>query len=199
MYPRLMVVFLLPLLATFTLSLTFYSSSVLAERFDINLSDESAQFKYIIPVESDNDGRTEATVGFLYNDVNNYMAEASFIITDVPGTKAPGLEVGVGPKAYIAKHNETDLDAVSIGLGAQFRYKIPSIERFNLIGAIFYAPGIVSFADAEDLTEVFIAGSYEILPTANAYLGYRNITVDFDPARERKIDETFVIGLEFSY
>ena len=170
-----------------------------ADSIDINLSDESAQFKYIIPVDSASDGRTEMGFGFLYNDENNYLLEASFIITDVPGTKAPGLEVGVGPKVFIAKHHPTDLDATSIGLGAQFRYKLPSMARLNFNGALFYAPGIVSFADAENLTEFFLAASYEILPTANVYLGYRNIRVDFDPVAAKAIDKTMVIGLKFSF
>ena len=193
MLPRSVVVLLS------AMAVSTFSQSTIAETLDINLSDESAQFKYLQNINGTTEGRTELGFGILYNDDDNYLAEASFIITDVAGTKAPGLEVGVGPKLYLAKHDKTDLDAFSIGVGAQFRYKIPTVTRLNFTGAVFYAPGIVSFADAEDLTEIFVSIGYEVLPTADVYLGYRYINVDFDPVSDKTLDETALIGLSFSF
>lgn len=184
----------------FLLSTAFFTATVFADTFDVNLSDSSAQFKYISTIEgSVQGGRRELGFGFLYNDDDNYLGEASFIITDVPGTKAPGLEVGVGPKLYVIRHDKSKLDAVSIGLGAQFSYKIPSVTRINFGAAVFYAPGIVSFADAQSVREFMATVGYEVLPTADVYFGYRFVGVDFDPYGKKTIDETALIGLSFSF
>lgn len=182
-----------------TLLTPLIAHTVSADTFDINLSDSSAQFKYLTTIAGAKEGRTELGFGFLYNDDDNYMGELSFIITDVPGTKAPGLELGVGPKLFVIKHDQTNLDAVSIALGVQARYKIPRVTRINFYGSAFYAPGIVSFADARSAREFTAGVGYEILPTANVYIGYRFVGADLDPYGKKTIDETGLVGLSFSF
>jgi hypothetical protein len=175
------------------------STTTWAQTFDINLSDTSAQFKYSTRIGNPNEGRSELGFGFLYNDDDNYMGEAGLLIVDVAGTKTPGLEVGVGPKLFAARDDSTSGDAVSIGIGGQLRYKLANLSRVNFTLAGYYAPGIVSFADAKNMYEVNGQVGYEILPTANVYVGYRHIEVNFDPIGKETIDETWMVGMKFSY
>jgi len=178
-----------------------FAGNALAQSFDMNLSNKSAQFKYSTRIGNPNpgEGRSEVGGGFLYNDDDNYMAEIGMLIIDVAGTKTPGLELGVGPKLFIASHKDTGGDAVAIGLGGQLRYKLPSLSRVNFTVAGYYAPSIVSFSDANSMWEFNTQVGYEILPTANVYVGYRHIQVDFDPVGKHSIDETGMIGLQFTF
>ena len=177
----------------------FVVGAATAQTFDMNLSDTSAQFKFSNRIGNPGAGRSELGFGFLYNDDNNYLAEASLLIIDVAGTKTPGLEVGVGPKLYVAKHKDTGGNAVAVGIGGQLRYKLPSLSRINFTVAGYYAPSIVSFSDANDMYELGAQAGYEILPTANVYLGYRHIEVNFDPIGSHSIDETWMVGMKFSF
>lgn len=189
------------------LALIFCAANILsagyarAQTFDMNLSDKSAQFKYSTRIGNPNpgEGRSEVEAGFLYNDDDNYMAEVGMLIIDVAGTKTPGLEMGVGPKLFMASHKGTGGDAVAVGLGGQLRYKLPSLSRVNFTVAGYYAPSIVSFSDADSMWEFNAQVGYEILPTANVYFGYRHIQVDFDPVGKHSIDETWMVGLKFSF
>ena len=175
------------------------SSSLYARTFDINLSSDAAQFKYASLIGATNYGRTELGFGFLYNEDDNMLGEISLLVIDEAGTKSPGLELGVGPKLYIADPDDPSIDFVAIGLGGQLRYKNLNVPRVVYGASLFYAPSIVSFGDADQMYEFDMRIEYELLPTANIYLGYRSIQADIKNRKDIEIDESAMIGLQFKF
>ena len=175
------------------------SSATFARTFDINLGSDAAQFKYGTLVGATNFGRTEMTVGFLYNDDDNYLTEVALLVIDEAGTKTPGLELGVGPKFWFGGADDADVDIGAIGLGGQIRYKNMNMPRVVYGASLFYAPSIVSFLDADDMIEFDLRVEYELLPTANVYLGFRSIEADIKDANDVEIDESVIIGLRFKF
>lgn len=173
-----------------------YCANSPAASLDLNLSNKSAQVRYASVIGGTTVGRTEASMGFLYNDDEIYVLDMSLLVVDVAGSRTPGLEIGVGPKLYFADGDKGE--AVAIGLGGRFRYKIPSLERINFSLEGYYAPDIVSFADAEHMYEVEARTGYEILPSADAYVGYRRIRAKFDKGNET-LDESIVFGFKMSF
>ena len=178
------------------LSGALFSSSSTAATFDINLSNESAQIRYATVIGGSTLGRTESSVALLYTDSEKYVVDFSLLVIDVAGSKSPGLEVGVGPKFFYA--NGDNGNAVAIGLGGQLRYKIPGLQRVNFGIDGYYAPNIVSFADASNMYEIGLRLGYEILPTADVYTGYRRIHANYDLGEET-LDEAVVFGLRVSF
>jgi hypothetical protein len=175
------------------------SSTSLARSFDINLSADAAQFKYSSLAGATNYGRTEMTVGFLYNDDDNYLGEVALLVIDEAGTKTPGLELGVGPKLWFGGADKADVDIAAIGLGGQIRYKNMNMPRIVYGAGLFFAPGIVSFLDAEGMLEYDLRVEYELLPTANVYVGFRSIEADIKNRNDVEVDESVVIGLRFKF
>ena len=175
------------------------SSVVHARSLDFNLSAESAQIKYATLVGASNFGRTEFGLGFLYHEDKNYLGEVSLLVIDEAGTKSPGLELGVGAKFYYAYADKPDLSVSAIGLGGQFRYRHTSAPRIIYGAALFYAPGIVTFQDGDQLFEADVRIEYEILPTANIYGGYRYIETEIKSRKDLKIDDNFIIGLRIKF
>ena len=151
------------------------SSVVQARSLDFNLSAESAQIKYATLIGATNYGRTEFGLGFLYHEDKNYLGEVSLLVIDEAGSKSPGLELGVGTKFYYAYADKPDVHVSAIGLGGQFRYRHAKAPRIIYGAGIFYAPGIVTFQDGDQMLEADARIAYEILPTANIYVGYRYI------------------------
>lgn len=174
------------------------STPATSASFDINLSDKSVQGKYAMAIGGSAVGRTELSFGLLYNDDDdsNYLGEVGLMVVDVAGSKAPGLELGVGGKLYFA--DATNGDAVALGLGGHLRYKLTALPRMNFGAVGLYAPSIVSFADADNMYELGASIGYELLPTANVYVGYRHIRADFDKGAQ-SIDETMMLGLKMSF
>ena len=181
------------------LLLSTLSNATFARSFDINLSSDAAQFKYGSLVGGTNYGRTEMNVGFLYNEDDNYLGEIGLLVIDEAGSKTPGLELGVGPKFWFGGSDEADVDISGIGLGGQLRYKNINVPRIVYGASIYYAPGIVAFMDAEGLLEYDIRVEYELLPTANVYIGFRSIEADIKNRKDVEIDESAIIGLRFKF
>jgi len=174
----------------------FFTSDLYAASFDIALSDESAQFKTQMPVGGTTLGRSEIALGFLYHDEERYVLDTALLVIDVAGSKTPGLELGVGPKAYYIDSNLGT--AFSIALGGQMRYKMRNLPRYFVSAKVFYAPGIVSFGDAKDVYEFGIYANYELLPTADIYLGYHHIHADFDQGSQ-SVDESLMFGMKVGF
>lgn len=175
------------------------SSTVYARSLDFNISGESAQIKYATLVGATNYGRTELGFGFLYHEDKNYLGEISLLVIDEAGSKSPGLELGVGTKFYYAYSDVPDLSVSAIGLGGQLRYRHAKAPRIIYGAGVFYAPGIVTFQDGDQLLEADARIEYEILPTANIYAGYRYIETEIKNRSDIKIDDNFIIGLRFKF
>lgn len=189
----------LPISASILL-LALQVSVTQADTLDINLSNESAQFKYSSRLNGSTEGRNESGVGFLYNESDNYLFETDLLFIDVAGTRSPGLEIGVGPRLYFARHDATDTNVAAVGIGVQFRFKPQMAARLNFSFAGYYAPGIVSFADAENMSEVSATIGYEVIPTASIYLGYRYISANLEQIDDKaEIDKTGMIGMKFTF
>ena len=122
----------------------FVSNALYARSLDFSLSSESAQINY---------GRTELGFGFLYNDDKNYLADISLLVIDEAGSKSPGLEIGVGTKFYYAYADPSNVNVAAIGLGGQLRYRNAKAPRVIYGATLFYAPGIVTFQDGDQLFE----------------------------------------------
>ena len=174
--------------------------SVSARSIDINLSDDAAQFKYSSLIGGTTYGRSELTYGFLFNEDDVFLAELGLLVIDQAGSKSPGLELGVGPRAYFADTDNSSADVAALGLGGQIRYKNLAVPRIVYTAEAFYAPSIVSFLDADSMYEFVIKLEYEILPTANVYIGYRDIEVDIkDVDQDVDLDENVMIGVKFKF
>lgn len=173
-----------------------FSSHSTAASLDLNLNNKSAQIRLATVIGGTTVGRTQTSIGFLYNDDEKYVVDLGLLVIDVAGSKSPGLEIGVGPKLYFADGDKGE--AVAIGLGGQLRYKIPALQRLNFGLEGYYAPDIVSFAEADSMYEVGFRVGYEILPTADVYAGYRRIRAEFDKGDET-LDESLMLGFKLSF
>ncbi|WP_455209426.1 YfaZ family outer membrane protein [Kaarinaea lacus] len=175
------------------------SSNLYARSLDFNLSSESAQVKYATLMGATNYGRTEVGFGFLYHEDKNYLGEVSLLVIDEAGSKSPGLEVGVGVKFYFGQADKPDVSYSAIGLGGQLRYRAASVPRIVYSGTLFYAPGIVSFQDSDQMYEAGATIEFEVIPTANVYVGYRLIESEIKNRDNVKIDDNFIIGMRFKF
>lgn len=184
----------------FTLLAVVFAQSVSARSMEINLSDDAAQFKYSTLIGGTTYGRSELTYGILFNEDDVYIGEIGLLVIDEVGTGAPGLELGLGPKFYFADTDNSDGDVAALGLGGQLRYKNLQMPRIVYHLEAYYAPSIVAFLDAENLFEILFRLEYEILPTANMFIGYRDIEVEIkDIDKDVELDENVILGVEFKF
>ena len=175
-----------------------FSITCQAQNFILNLGEDTAQVSYSSNVGGSEFGRSELKFGYLHNSVLGVdFAEIGLLVIDVAGTKSPGLEVGIGPKLFYATLD--CCDAVAIGLGGTLRYKLGNNSRFYLAGQFYFAPGVVSFSDSKSMYEAVLEFGFEVLPTADIYVGIRDIKVDFGGPEDVTIDDTAYFGMKLSF
>ena len=117
------------------------SPVVYARALDINLSDDTAEFRLVTPVGFENTfGSTELDLGFLYTTTDDVMGIIGFQAVDEAGSATPGLKVGVGVKGFAGTVNEKDVYAVSLGGNA----RIPVFDRFAIFGRGWMPAGFCS-------------------------------------------------------
>ena len=175
-------------------------STASAQKIDINLSQESARLTHISLVGGSNFGRTEMNVGLLYNEDDNAVLDVGLQVIDAVGSKTPGLEIGVGPRFYYLRNDKFDVDAAVIALGGHMRYKLPSVQRLAIRGALYYAPSITSTMDSDNMYETEAGIAYELLPTADIYLTHRRIRVKFTKGvGTETIDSGVSVGIKIAF
>ena len=183
-----------------TVLLVIASFGVNAARLDVNLNQDSARFTYYSLIGGSTYGRTEMSTGLLYNEDKNYLLELGLQVVDVAGSESPGLEVGVGPKLYYMNSDTPDVSGLAIAIGGIIRYNLPQMQRLALQGSAYYAPSITSTLDTDNFFEYGVRVAYEILPTANIYLGYRRIRVDYTKGvGSHTLDDGAMVGMNFSF
>ena len=183
-----------------TVLLLIVSFGVNASRLDINLNQDSARFTYYSLMGGSTYGRTEMSTGILYNEDKNYLLELGLQVVDVAGSESPGLEIGVGPKLYYMGSDTPDVSGLSIAIGGTVRYNLPQLQRMALQGTLYYAPSITSTLDTSNFLEYGARVAYEILPTANIYLGFRRIRVDYTKGQgTHTLDDGAMLGMNFSF
>ena len=129
-----------------------------------------------------------------------YLLELGLQVVDVAGSESPGLEIGVGPKLYYMGSDTPDVSGLSIAIGGTVRYNLPSMQRMALQGTLYYAPSITSTLDTDTFLEYGARVAYEILPTANIYLGYRRIRIGFTKGvGTHTLDDGAMLGMNFSF
>jgi hypothetical protein len=165
---------------------------------DMNLSDDSVRVRYGQDLAGSPQGRKQYGVGMLYNTDDNAMIDMWFQITDEAGSKAPGLDVGVGPKAYFGTTDTQEY--LAFALGGALIYRPLQANRVVLVADGYIAPNIITFLDADNMWEINFRLGYEVLPSAVAYVSYRQIRVNFEVVEDEEVvDRGGQVGLDLRF
>lgn len=174
------------------------STQAFAQNFELNLGEHSAQAIYTTAVGGTNYGRSELNFGALYNDKEKTtLGEFSLMVVDSAGANSPGLELGIGPKIWVAQRD--DRSAVAVAIGGRLKYKLGMNDRLFTRARFSYAPSIVTFADANKMWEASAELGYEMLATADFYGGYRVIEAEFPNYDNHFLDNSAYFGIRIQF
>jgi hypothetical protein len=135
------------------------------------------------------------------NADNEKLAGAGIVATNkLEGVE--GVEMGFGVK-FIWAEVGVDDDFTSLPLMMQVRYTFPpliyAIPPISLEARGLYAPGVLSFGDSEDYSEVRFSADIEMIDNVKIYAGYRNIHVNYKGISRTLFDTGYYAGLKITY
>jgi hypothetical protein len=141
-----------------TLVVFFMSCSAIAQETgrgsvaEFAMSNDTLLLRYITSDEAVNVGRSRFMGDFLVTEERDLVLSGALLF---PANLDLGrLSMSVGPRAYAALLRDENNDVLSISAGAALRFELDAQRRLALVGEAFYAPDILTFGTADNLTDL---------------------------------------------
>ncbi len=183
-----------------------------AEGLDLALSNETANLNLILnpfspralrssrnPLRAAPRG-SELSIGAFVNEIGDNLLHATILARGVNIANGTQYKLGAGMKV-IGGDLEIDEKVSALALGFQasvlLGYADTNPIDFTVEG--FFAPGITSFSDAEQFSEIAARLQVEVIGQARAYLGYRRISFDTNDFGEQQLDRGIHLGLNITF
>ncbi len=142
-----------------------------AEEMNMQLSNDTARFMYLTEAFGQDFGRLELEAGFLYSQQGNTLLNAGLMVRG-ESVSLPIL-VAIGGRLYLAQVGSYSVGA--IGIGGDLLLVPESWNGFGIGAYLYTSPGVVTFADAENLNEFGIYMNFQVTPQARIAVGYQQI------------------------
>lgn len=164
---------------------------------DLSLSDDAVRAAYDAAKVGSG---LHVSLDFLHHTDDGEIASIGAHVVDVRDSSSD-LYIGVGGKAYgFVTRGVKDYSGGGIGLGGFFRYRLPQVQGLSVAGYAYYAPPVVSIADAENLIDTDVRLQYALIPTARAYVGYRYTGIRIDELNDRyELGDGAHLGLKIDF
>ena len=177
-----------------------FQGAAFAQGFRVQLGSESARFMYATEAFGQDFGRLELEAGFMYTEDDDYLANMGILVRG-ESLSVP-LQVSIGFRGYLAEVTtgvDTSASVGAITIGGELFLKPESWGGLGL--GLYYhtAPGVVSFMDAESLTEYGLFLSYDITPQASMAIGYQNIETELTAIGDVTIDDGAYFSVDIRF
>ena len=167
------------------------ASLVQASSLDVNLRDEAVELSASGPL---NLSGLNLTLSGLHHERDRDLISLGVSVTE---TLSEESFVGLGGKVFAVDLHHADGSGLAIG--GFFRYAFPSISGLGFGGGLYFSPDVTSFGDVDNYIEAALRVEYQIMTTANIYVGYRYIDVNLQGSNEGRLDQGAHLGLRLEY
>lgn len=191
--------------------LLFGSFGASAGGLDLALSNETANLSLLLnPAHRFNQASgSELSLGGFISEQGDKLAHASLMARGHQENNGTHYNVGAGMKAIvgdvaipaIGAEPEGEESVGAVALGFQFGVLLVSSRNnpVELKFEGFLAPSITSWADAERYTELSARLQVEVIPQAQAYIGYRRIRFDTNDYDDVNLDRSVHFGIKLTF
>ena len=110
------------------------------------------------------------------------------------------LSVAVGPQVYAALLEDENNDVMSVSVGAQARFLLNRRTGLAVAGHAYYAPDILTFGSADNLTDLSARVEIGLGDKAIAFGGMRWFEFDLTEGEgERTLQEEVFVGFGYRF
>ncbi len=127
----------------------------------------------------------------------NPLAELSFMVQR-PVDGVEGLSLGLGIKGEYTRFDGQSYAAIPLGLEADMKLPLTTPFPFYVGGALYYAPSVLSFNDAENYLETRVHLDAEPIHNGRIEVGYRKIDTDVKN-RNVTYNDAWYFGLRLDF
>ena len=171
------------------------SNAAFSQELSIQLSSDTARVMYVTEAFGQDFGRLELEAGMLHKEGGDDLINLGLLVRG-ESVSAPVI-VAIGARGYYADIKPYTVAAIAIG--ADVLLSPEQWGGFGMGGYFYTAPSVVSFSDAEDLTEYGLYLNFQITPQARVTVGYQRIDIAINNAPDVTFDKGSYFGLNISF
>lgn len=159
---------------TLILGFIFTTLTQAGGSLDLSLSNDAARLGYDAALVS---SEAHVSVSALHHVEDGDALTLGFNVVGQRDASSP-LYVGVGGQ-IMGSHYKSDKPddkryaALGLGVGGFLRYSFPFHRPLGIDTHAYYAPKVITFADAKAIIDASIKLRYSVIPSAHVYIGYR--------------------------
>lgn len=165
-------------------------------RAEIALSDDTLQLRYIDSGANIDVGRgSRVSGGFFLSESRDIVLSGDVLFP----AQYDRLQVLFGPRAYAGLLEDENNDVFAVSLGAELRYELDRNTGLAIAGQAFYAPDILTFGSANNLTDLSARLEIRLQPRLTVLGGMRWFEFDLTEGGERTLQEELFAGVGWRF
>jgi hypothetical protein len=166
---------------------------------EIALSNDTLQLRYIGSGDVVGvDRRSQLSGTFFLSEERDIVLSAALLF---PADLELGrLSILFGPQLYAALLEEENNDIMTVSVGTELRFMLIRRMQLALAGHAFYAPDILTFGSADNLTDLGARVELAVAPRVTAFGGMRWFEFDLtEGGGERTLQEELFVGFGYRF
>ena len=182
------------------LSLIFFSSATaVAGTLDFNVNNDAVTGQLSgQPFE-----RPEVSLfgGFFYHQDDGQTLNLGILLSDPVENERdyrPWAKVGLKAVAFESDERNGDSSGSAIAPGGMLTFFVPNVQNLYVDFIGYFAPEVLAFGDSDRYWEVSARLTYQLMSTADVYVGYQHIEFSREERRRRDneitLDDSLHVG-----
>jgi hypothetical protein len=165
-----------------------------ASRAEFQLSNDTLQMRYLDNGEHlDVAGNGQASAAFFLSEERDIVLSGDLLFPANLDFAPVGIRFG--PRAYAALLEDENNDVMALSVGVEARWEIDRRSGLAIAGHAFYAPDIMTFGSADNLTDLGARVEIRAAPRLLVFGGMRWFEFDLtDGSGERTLQEEVFVG-----
>jgi hypothetical protein len=185
--------------------LLFAASQAIAQRdtrtasaAELALSNDTLQLRYIGSGNQVGVQGSQLSGGVFLGEERDFVLNAGLLFPADLGIRR--LDISFGPQLYAALLQEENDDVMAISVGTEVRFFIDPNRGLAVSGQAYYAPDILTFGTADNLTDLSARVELNVAEQLQAFAGMRWFEFDLtDGSGERTLQEEVFVGVGYRF
>jgi hypothetical protein len=168
-------------------------------RGEVALSDDTLQLRYIDTGRKYTGGRaSQISAGFFLSEERDIVLMGDVLFP--AQLDFDRLQLLFGPRMYAALLEEENNDVMAASLGVEARWEIDSGSGLAIAGQAYYAPDILTFGNADNLTDLSARVEIRLQPRLIVFGGMRWFEFEStDVGEDRTLQEELFAGVGWRF
>ena len=183
----------------------FAASQALAQRdtrtgsaAELALSNDTLQLRYLGNGNMVGVQGSQVTGGVFLGEQRDFVLSGGLLFPADLGIRR--FNVSFGPQLYAALLQEENDDVMAFSVGTEIRFFIDPSRGFAVSGQAYYAPDILTFGSADNLTDLSARVEMRVAEQLQGFAGMRWFEFDLtDGSGKRTLQEEAFVGIGYRF